>query len=146
MGIQTKIELIDFEWSQDGDFVFRNGDLADTKISTGRGFIQEVEDRAKSAFDEWKLLPNKGANIEDFHGLNNDSDVWKQIESALSFSLTKDGFLEQSDFIATAAPMSNSEVAVRIDFNTSLTDVVPDSKIVVKVAYDLLGQGPFMVR
>lgn len=146
MAIETKLELIDFEWSQDGDFVFRNGDLADTKISTGRAFIQEVEDRAKSAFDEWKLLPNKGANIEDFHGLNNNEVVWKQIESALSFSLTKDGFLEQQDFVATAAPMSNSEVAVRIDFNTSLTDVIPDSKIVVKVAYDLLGQGPFMVR
>jgi hypothetical protein len=24
--------------------------------------------------------------------------------------------------------------------------VIPDSKIVVKVAYDLIGQGPFMVR
>jgi hypothetical protein len=146
MGIETKLELIDFEWSADGDFVFRNGDLGDTKISTGRGFIQEVEDRTKSSFSDWKLLPNKGANIEDFHGENNTEEVWKRVESAVGFSLTKDGFLDQQDFLVTVAPVSNDEIAVRIDFNTSLTDVIPDSKIVVKVTYDLLGQGPFMVR
>lgn len=146
MAIENRIDLVDFEWSQDGDWVFRNGDLADTKISIGRGFIQEVEDRAKSAFEDWKLLPNKGANIEDFHGEINNQDTWSRMEAAVSFSLTRDGFLDQQDFLVTAAPVSNTEAAIRIDFNTSLTDVIPDSKIVVKVAYDLLGQGPFMIR
>lgn len=146
MGIESKLDLVDFEWSHDGDLVFRNGDIADTKISTGRGFIQEIEDRVKSSTKDWKLLPNKGADIEDFHGETNNESTWKRIESAISFSLTKDGFLEEQDFKTTAAPMSNTEVAIRIDFNTSLTNVIPDSKIVVKVAYDLLGQGPFMIR
>lgn len=146
MALQTKFSLIDFEWSSDGDWVIRNGDLADTKISTGRGFIQEVEDRVKSSFEDWKLQPKRGSNIEDFHGENNNQRTWKSIEAALGFSLTKDAFLDQQDFIVTAAPLSNTELAVRIDFNTSLTDAVPDSKIVVKVAYDLAGQGPFIVR
>jgi protein tyrosine phosphatase len=146
MALQTKLPIIDLEWSSDGDFVLRNGDLADTKISKGRGFIQEVEDRVKSSTNDWKLLPRRGANIEEFHGEVNNQKTWKSIEAAISFSLVKDGFLEQQDFIVTAAPLSNTEVAVRIDFNASLTDTVPDSKIVVKVAYDLAGQGPFMVR
>lgn len=146
MTIEAKLELVDFEWSQDGDFVLRNGDLADTNISVGRAFIQEIEDRVKSSFEDWKLLPDKGANIEDFHGEINNKDTWKQMEAAIAFSITKDGFLDQQNFLVTVAPISNTEAAARIDFNTSLTDLIPDSKIVVKVAYDLLGQGPFIVR
>ena len=146
MPIEKRIGIVDFEWSIDGDFVFRNGDLADTKISVGRAFIQQVEDRVKSSARDWKLELSKGANIEDFHGEINNEDTWKKIEAAIAFSLTKDGFLDQQEFLVTAAPLSNTEVAARIDFNTALTNVIPDSKIVVKVAYDLLGQGPFMVR
>jgi len=146
MAIETRIELVDFEWSLDGDFVVRNGDLADTANSTGRGFIQEVEDRVKSSFGEWKLLSEKGANLEDFEGQVNNEATWKRVEAAIDFSLTKDGFLEQADFTSTAAPVSNIEIAVRIDFNAALTNVIPDSKIVVKVVFDLQGQGPFIVR
>ncbi len=146
MGLENKIELIDFEWSPDGDFVIRNGDIADTTNSNARAFIQEIEDRMMSALNDWKLLKNKGANLEDFEGLINNERTWAQIESAVSFALTKDAFLDEQDFIPTAAPVSNDEVAIRIDFNTSLTNVIPDSKIVVKVVFDLQGRGPFIVR
>lgn len=146
MAIETRIEIVDLEWSLEGDFVIRNGDISDTENSKGRAFIQEVEDRTKSSFEEWKLLPNKGANIEEFSGEINNERTWKAIESSISFSLTKDGFLDQRDFTVTAAPVSNTSVAVRIDFNASLTNLIPDSKIVVKVVYDLQGQGPFIVR
>jgi len=146
MALESRLELVDFEWSLDGDFVVRNGDLADTVNSLGQGFIQEIEDRVKSSLDYWKLLPEKGANLDDFEGQVNNEKTWKRVEAAIDFSLTKDGFLEQSDFTVTAAPVSNIEIAVRIDFNTALTNVIPDSKIVVKVVFDLQGQGPFIVR
>ena len=146
MAIERRVGIVDFEWSGDGDWVIRNGDISDTNNSTGRAFIQEVEDRAKSAVDDWKLQPQKGANLEDFEGEVNNERTWKRIEAAIDFSLTKDGFLDQSDFIVTAAPVSNTEVAVRIDFYASLTNIIPDSKIVVKVVFDLKGQGPFIVR
>lgn len=146
MSIRKRINIVDMEWSSDGDFVIRNGDLSDTLNFRGMGFIQEVEDRVKSTLEDWKLLPKKGANIEEFYGEQNNKKTWKQIETAISFSLTKDGFLNSQDFSVTVAPLSNTEVAARIDFNISLTDTVPDSKIVVKVVYDLAGQGPFIIR
>lgn len=146
MSLQNKLPIIDLEWSADGDWVIRNGDLADTKESKGRAFIQEVEDRAKSSTNDWKLLPKRGASIDEFHGDNNNERIWKKIESAISFSLTRDGFLDRQDFIVTAAPLSNTEVVVRIDFDASLTDTIPDSKIVLRIVYDLAGQGPFMIR
>jgi len=146
MAIETKIDIVDFEWSHDGDFVIRNGDISDTYKSLARGFIQEIEDRIKSSYEEWKLLPNRGANLDEFHGKINNEQTWKEIESTINFALTKDAFLDQQDFMVTAAPVSNTEVAVRIDLNASLTNSVPDSKIVVKVIYDLAGQGPFIIR
>jgi len=146
MAIEKRLELIDFEWSGDGDFVIRNGDISDTENSIGMAFTQEIEDRTKSSIEDWKLLPGKGANLEDFEGQINNESTWKKLEAAIDFSFTKDGFLDQSDFVVTAAPVSNTEVAIRIDFNASLTNIIPDSKIVIKVVFDLEGQGPFIVR
>jgi len=146
MAIERRIDIVDFEWSNDGDFIIRNGDISDTYRSVARGFIQEIEDRVKSSYEEWKLIPNRGANLDEFHGQINNEKTWKAIESTINFALTKDGFLDQQDFMVTAAPVSNTEIAVRIDFNASLTNVIPDSKIVVKVIYDLAGQGPFIIR
>lgn len=146
MALNERIDLIDFKWSNDGDWVIENGDIADTSRAVGQGFIQEVQDRIKSSFDDYKLLARRGANLDDFEGEINNEATWSSIESNITFSLTLDGFLDDSDFIVTVAPLSESEVAARVDFNTSLTNVSPDSKITVKVVYDLNGKGPFIIR
>lgn len=144
--IERRIRLTDLKWSQEGDYEVENGDVADTRYIPARAFLQEVTDRVKSSANDWKLLKNKGANVDDFKGEINNSDTHAQLENAISFSLTRDRFLDQQDFQVLAAPVSTTEVAVRIDFDTSLTDVVPDSTIQLKLIYDTDGKGPFIIR
>jgi hypothetical protein len=144
--IERRINLTDLKWSSDGDLVVENGDLADTKNVTGLAFLQEVSDRVKSSLGDWKLVPSKGADLDEFIGQTNSAKTQKAIESAISFSLTKDMFLSREDFQVTAIPINRTEIAVRIDFETSLTDVEPDSTIQFKLIYDTSGKGPFIVR
>lgn len=144
--IEQRIRLTDFKWSQEGDYEIENGDIADTISKPGMAFVQEVTERIKSSANDWKLFKNKGANVDSFRGELNDANTHSQIENSISFSLTRDRFLDQQDFRVLAAPVSATEVAVRLDFDTSLTDVVPDSTIQVKVIYDTDGKGPFIIR
>jgi hypothetical protein len=144
--IERRINLTDLKWSSDGDLVVENGDLADTKYIVGLAFLQEVSDRVKSSLGDWKLTPSKGADLDEFIGQVNSSTTQQAVENAISFSLTKDMFLSREDFQVSAIPINRTEIAVRIDFETSLTDVEPDSTIQFKLIYDTSGKGPFIVR
>jgi hypothetical protein len=144
--IERRINLTDLKWSSDGDLVVENGDLADTKYIVGLAFLQEVSDRVKSSLGDWKLTPSKGADLDEFIGQVNSSATQQAVENAISFSLTKDMFLSREDFQVSAIPINRTEIAVRIDFETSLTDVEPDSTIQFKLIYDTSGKGPFIVR
>jgi len=144
--IELRINLIDMKWSFDGDFLLENGDIADTSSQAGLGFIQEVKDRVTSSFGDWRLLPGRGSDIDEFHGQINNQNTWENIERAITFSLTSDLFLDKQDFAISIAPITESEIAIRIDFNVSLTGAPPDSTIVLKIIYDLTGKGPFIIR
>jgi len=145
MSIDQRLPETDLRWSLDGDFVLVNGDLVDTNAVRGKAFLQEVADRVISSVGDWKLLPQKGSNVDSFIGEPNINTTHARIENSISFALTKDRFLDQQDFKVTAAPISLTQVAVRIDFDTSLTDVVPDSTIRLNIIYDTEGKGPFLV-
>ena len=145
MAIESKLLLTDLKWSGEGDFIIENGDLADTSINLGAAFIQEVQERVKSSTGDWGLQTDKGANMDDFIGETINKELQTQIEDAIVFSLTKDLFLDSQDFVVTAAPISTTQLAVRIDFDTSLTNLVPDSTILLKIVYDTSGKGPFII-
>lgn len=144
--IERRINLTDLKWSSDGDLVIENGDLADTRYVVGLAFLQEVSDRVKSSLGDWKLTPTKGADLDEFIGQINSSATQQAVENAISFSLTKDMFLSREDFQVSAIPINQTEIAVRIDFDASLTDAEPDSTIQFKLIYDTTGKGPFIVR
>lgn len=144
--IDSKLKLTDLKWAGVGDFIIENGDIADTLSVSGLAFIQQIEERVKSGYKDWKLNPMEGAGLDEFKGKVNSLQTQREIENSIEFSFTKDLFLDRQDFKVTAAPISHTQVAVRIDFDTSLTDVVPDSTILIKVVYDTDGNGPFIVR
>jgi hypothetical protein len=144
--IERRIKLTDLKWSIEGDFIIENGDLADTKNIAGLAFLQEVSDRVKSSFADWELMPDRGSNLDEFIGSINSARTQKAIEDAISFSFTKDNFLDRKDFQIAAVPIDNTQIAVRIDFETSLTEFDTDSTIQFKLIYDTSGKGPFIVR
>ena len=145
MAFDENFPKTDYRWSLDGDFVMVNGDLVDTNAIPGKAFLQEVADRVISSVGDWKLQPNKGSNVDDYIGDPNINLTHARIQNSISFALTKDRFLDQQDFKVTAAPIAIDQVAVRIDFDTSLTDLVPDSTIQLNIIYDTGGKGPFLV-
>jgi len=144
--IEQRINLTDLKWSNEGDLVIENGDLADTKNINGLAFLQEVSDRVRSSSGDWQMMSEKGANLDEFIGVVNSSSTQKAIEDTISFSLTRDNFLDSQDFQIAVIPVDNTQIAVRIDFDTSLTDIEADSTIQFKLIYDTSGKGPFIVR
>lgn len=145
MAIENRLPNTDLRWSLDGDYTLLNGDFSTTESVPGKAFLQEVSDRVISSSGDWKLFPRKGANVDDFIGEPNNPTTQARIENAISFALTRDKFLDQQDFAVTAAPISQTQVAVRIDFDTSLTNIIPDSTIQLNIVYDTDGKGPFIV-
>ena len=144
--IETRIYISDLSWSSEGDFIIKNGDIADTSKKVGWGFQQEVEDRIKSSYGDWKLYRTKGAGISNYEGEINNEETWERISGSIDFALSGDGFLDKGEYSIQIAPLSNTSIGIRIDFDTSLTEAFPDSTITVKVAYDLTGEKPYIIR
>ena len=146
MSLQKNFPLIDYEWTNDGDFALRGGDIATTGFKEGQGFLQEVRDRLMSSTGDWIMYPQRGSDIDDYVGEMNTEDLRSAIEDAIVFTLTSDGFLEKQDFTVLAARASISQVVVRIDFDTSLTNTEADSTIQFNIVYDTDGKGPYIIR
>lgn len=139
----TKQDLL---WSDIGDFLVQTGDLRDTREMSGLGFIDEIERRIQSSFGDWKLKPEEGANLHIFRGKINNEETWGEIRDSISFALIADNFLTISDFEIYVAPISHSEVAIRIDFSDNIKRKIDERIQTIKVVYDLNGQGPFIMR
>ena len=141
-----RLDVVDLKWASGGDFIIENGDIADTYDIVGLGFIQDVEDRVKSSYQDWYLDPSRGSSIEEFEGEINNEDTWEGIENTVSLALQRGGFLHASDFTVTVAPIDEYSVAARIDFNLEDLDPVTNDSLTIKIIYDLHGTGPFILR
>jgi hypothetical protein len=144
--IEERINIVDLRWSQQGDFIIKNGDISDTSNKPAEGFLQEVADRIKSSFGDWASMPDRGANIDSFFGAINDENTWDELEMAIEESLTKNYFLFNQDFNVLVAPLSIDEVGIRIDFDTSLTATIPDSTMILKAIYSFKSNEIYIVR
>lgn len=144
--IEDRVLITDFSWSPEGDFILKDGDIGDTFKNTGKGFLQEVEDRIKSSLSDWKIYGTRGAGISAYEGEINDESTWVSIQGSIEYALTNDSFLDRGEFSIEIAPLSNTSIGIRVDFNTALTYTSADSTITVKVAYDLSGDKPFIIR
>jgi hypothetical protein len=136
----------DFEWSGFGDFIVSGGDITDTRRMKGLGFIEEVELRVKSSFGDWKLEEDKGANLESYRGRMNNKTTWESITNSMTYSLTQDSFLSNSEFKVFVAPVSHNEVAIRIDFSDNIKLKIDERLHTIRMIYNLDGQGPFIMR
>ena len=146
MELLSSLEKKDFNWSDSGDFVIQNGDIKDTRLNTGEGFLEEVARRIQSSAGDWKLEPVFGASLIKFEGENNDEDLWEAIESAIKHSLTLDMFLYPKSFTVNVAPIDVDEVAIRVDFNTELDIILGTELPAFKMVYNLTTHQPYIMR
>ncbi|MDD3412425.1 MAG: hypothetical protein PHY47_00330 [Lachnospiraceae bacterium] len=136
----------DLTWSDMGDFTVALGDIEDTRAVKGKGFIEECQRRIQSSFNDWKLRNQDGANLHVFKDRINNEILWNEIKDSIVFALTFDSFLSPLDLTVHVAPVSATEVAVRIDFSDNIKKHIDPSLHMIKVIYNLTGEGPFIMR
>ncbi len=146
MTIENSVRREDLLWSSAGDFVFESGDIKDSRGISGVGFLEEVERRLKSSFGDWKTNETDGANMHLFRGRNNDDTTWSEISNSIIYGLTYDGFLASLDFEVFIAPVSYSEVAIRIEFTDNIKNMLDHRVQNIKIVYNLMGSGPYIMR
>jgi len=144
--INARIDRVDLKFSQAGDFVIKSGDLEDTSNNFGEAFVQEVRSRIGNAINSWKTNPIIGSNIDEFEGQPNTPNTGQRLKQDATFALTRDGYLDSTDFEVTPVPVSETQILMRIQFRGVLTDRLPDSKIILNIIFDLTGKGPFIVN
>jgi hypothetical protein len=145
MGPYT-VDKQDMQWAEMGDFVVGSGDIRDTREIQGLGFIEECQSRVATGFGDWKLKPEEGANLHVFKDRLNNKNTWREIGDSITFALTYDSFLSSLDFKVHVAPVSTTEVAVRIDFSDNIKRRLDPKLHNIKIIYNLTGEGPFIMR
>ena len=144
--INDRIDKIDLGWSEIGDLTLRRGDFKDTSDKFGKAFIQEIRSRIGHTAGTWRTNPNIGSNIDEFEGQPNTPLTGDRIRADINFALTKDSFLDISEFEVIPVPVSRSEILVRVQFKGILTEQLPDSTINLNIIFDLTGKGPYIVN
>lgn len=144
--MNINVEKQDLLFSETGDFVVKNGDLQDSRSLQGLGFLEEIENRLKSSFNDWKLNPGYGANLSSFRGLNNNKVLWSRIVDSINYSLTQDHFLLSSDFSVYATGINESQVAVKIIFSDNIRKNIDYRIQDIRIVFNLLTDGPHIMR
>jgi len=142
----SKLYMSDFYFNDAGDFRLDKGDFAVTQIDDGVALAQEIQDRIKSYPGEWLVYPTRGSIISEAQGSPNNRETHSAIEDAIRMALTFDLFLNQDDFSVLVAPVSTSQVAVRIDFSDQGLSRSSRRQSTVKIIYDLDGTTPYIGR
>jgi hypothetical protein len=118
----AELTVQDIKTDDFGDFIL-NGkggvELADSTQCTK----QVVIFRLKTAFDDFEPNPDIGADLEGMVGEINNGETRRETETRIRLSLTRDGFLVDSDIFVKIVPTSSDTVVVvvlisgRIGFN-----------------------------
>lgn len=144
--INSRINLIDVSWSAAGDFILEKGDIQDTGKVFGLAFLQEVRARVATTVGEWATIPTLGCYLDQMTGQPNNQETANVLQQSIIYSLTNDRYLSPADFTVTITPISISNLLIRITFLGILTDQPINSKMVLNIVCDLMGQGPWIVR
>jgi len=137
---------IDLHFSAYGDFKLQGGDFVTTVGTEGGAVIQEIQDRVKSYPGDWLIMPRRGCLMSDFAGEPNNAETHSEIESAIKTALSYDRFLVGNDFEVLVAPVSRSQIGIRLDLVSPIGSEYLRSTKTIKIIYDLDGDGPYIGR
>jgi hypothetical protein len=140
------LEKEDFKFSQNGDFIILSGDLEDTFKYQGLGFIEEIELRIKSSYNDWYFEADKGANLHLYEGRMITESLLDSIVESISGSLTNDDFLSRVDFEVLVKQVDMHEVAVKLNFSDNIKKYIDYRIQDVRIIFDLKNATPRIVR
>lgn len=135
----------DILWSEHGDFIIENGDIKDSRVIPGSGFLDEIMRRLKSAIHDWKLEQDYGANLNIFEGEQNNEETWLAITNQIVDSLTRK-FLMPNQIEVNVIPATSEEIAIRIDFSKEIQTIFGIDLPSVKMVYNMTTNNSFITR
>ncbi len=109
---------LDLAWSEEGDFLIRDGRIYDTKNEAALSFIQALRDRLGIERGSWKLFPEAGISINSILGKGVNRNAGTLVEQAIADALTSGGFLNVNEFTVTSYPADKSTIGVRLRIQT----------------------------
>ena len=110
---RSKIDLL---WTDSGDFSLdtKRGDLADTINHSYRALIQQISTRISSSKNDWRLIPNLGANLSQALGRPNTRELGNEIKGLVTSALLSGTLLTASELEVDVFPVSKTEIAILI--------------------------------
>lgn len=139
-------DSIDFDWTWDGDFLIDSqGDLKDTGENLLLSFQNEVFTIVKSDLQDWREDPGVGADLGDFIGEPNTSDIGKSIEQRVRASLAL--IADTSDTDVRVVPVGIHRVLIAITFQVLATQanrLRSGDTVSVSFLYDYFERGIFV--
>lgn len=86
----------DVIFDQFGDFVIRKGDIS-VELNPIDILRQNIIDRSISAYGDYELQKQYGANINGLFGLSNAKEIESRVRNSITYALTHDGFLNKDN-------------------------------------------------
>jgi hypothetical protein len=113
----------DVIFDQFGDFVITKGDVA-IELNQIEIIRQNIIDRSISAYDDYELQKQYGANIHGLIGLSNVKEVESRVTSNIIYALTHDGFLNK-DNINLFAKKIHDKLLLKLEITVSSVQQKP---------------------
>lgn len=132
----------DLYWTLDGDLALgESGDLKDTTFDVFRSLWQEMRTRCRSAFKDWALHPQLGANLDELLGSANNKATAEEGRTRLINALTQGGFLPKEAIRVRYLPIGRFRLLY--DITVTVTDPGSGRSRMLKtqLLYDTAEQG-----
>ena len=113
----------DVIFDQFGDFVITKGDVA-IELNQIEILRQNIIDRSISAYGDYELQKQYGANIHGLIGLSNVKEVESRVTSNIIYALTHDGFLNK-DNINLFAKKIHDKLLLKLEITVSSVQQKP---------------------
>jgi len=113
---------IDLAWTLQGDLnIGPDGDIADTASDVLRSIRQEIRTRVRSSLQDWELHPGLGADLDEIIGEPNSRETATVGRDRIVASLTRDGFMADSDIQVKSVPVDRHTILYRIRVSVAST-------------------------
>ena len=113
--------------SKYGDFVITN-DIE--KISGKTNLLNIVNERLKTTYNDFRLVPNSGADLDRFIGATIDQALIDDMCLAIESSLTYDGLFDASDIETIPVRLNENRIYFRVVIKTT------EGKVEVSTTYN----------
>jgi len=123
----------DLKWTLNGDLtVGPDGDLADTAHDPLLSLRQEIRTRVRSSTQDWELHEDLGADLDEIIGEPNTRETGLAGRALIISSLTRDGFIDESDIEIRETPVDRHTILYRIKISVAPTTANGNSEQVVE--------------